>query len=108
LFGKTKPLNSWDYLYADLQESLQVWRSVQDGANRSGRILVTTATNARGLPHDYVYIVGMSEGIFPALRKEDHSILIASAKLCVNEATASFICPPKPNKVMMLVFSTNS
>jgi ATP-dependent helicase/DNAse subunit B len=71
LVWQDQPLNSWDYLYADLQESLQVWRSVQDGANRSGRILVTTATNARGLPHDYVYIVGMSEGIFPALRKED-------------------------------------
>lgn len=33
---------------------------------RSGKVLVTTVADARGLPHQHVFIPGLSEGIFPA------------------------------------------
>lgn len=39
--------------------------------NRSGRVLVTTASDARGLPHKHVFILGMAEGIFPKPIPED-------------------------------------
>lgn len=39
--------------------------------NRVGRILVTSAADARGLPHQHIFILGMSEGIFPAAAPED-------------------------------------
>lgn len=39
--------------------------------NRGGRVLVTTATDARGLPHKHVFILGLSEGIFPSRVPED-------------------------------------
>lgn len=39
--------------------------------NRAGQVLVTTAADARGLPHNHVFIVGLSEGIFPSPTPED-------------------------------------
>jgi len=45
--------------------------TVDSHPNRSGRVLVTTATDARGLPHKHVFIVGLSEGIFPQQIPED-------------------------------------
>jgi ATP-dependent helicase/DNAse subunit B len=44
---------------------------VNRGAGRSGRVLVTTVADARGLPHPHVFIPGLSEGIFPAQVTED-------------------------------------
>ncbi len=38
---------------------------------RDGRVLVTTASDARGLPHAHVYVLGMREGGFPAPLPED-------------------------------------
>jgi ATP-dependent helicase/DNAse subunit B len=38
---------------------------------RSGRVLVTSVTDARGLPHKHVFIPGLSEGVFPAPLDED-------------------------------------
>ena len=40
------------------------------GFNRAGRVLATDVFNARGLPHDHVFIVGLSEGVFPASAPE--------------------------------------
>ncbi len=45
--------------------------AMNQGAVRSGRVLVTTVTDARGLPHKHVFIPGLSEGIFPAQVAED-------------------------------------
>lgn len=45
--------------------------AMNQGAGRSGRALVTTVTDARGLPHKHVFIPGLSEGIFPAQVAED-------------------------------------
>lgn len=45
--------------------------AVDARAARDGRVLVTTAADARGLPHAHVYILGMTEGGFPAPPPED-------------------------------------
>lgn len=44
---------------------------IESHPNRAGRVLVTTVTNARGLPHRHVFILGLSEGLFPARIPED-------------------------------------
>lgn len=70
LWGRSDEV-AWANLRRDLQESVANYRPMTPSPARNGRVLVTTATNARGLPHDHVYILGLSEGIFPAPRKED-------------------------------------
>lgn len=35
-------------------------------SGRDGRVLVTTASEVRGLPHGHVVVVGLAEGLFPA------------------------------------------
>lgn len=45
--------------------------AVDARAARDGRVLVTTASDARGLPHAHVYILGLAEGGFPAPPPED-------------------------------------
>jgi ATP-dependent helicase/DNAse subunit B len=42
---------------------------------RDGRVLLTLASDARGLPHAHVYIVGLAEGVFPAPVSEDPLLL---------------------------------
>ncbi len=49
----------------------QVGRS----ASREGRVLVTSVTDARGLPQRHVFIPGLSEGIFPMPAPEDPLLL---------------------------------
>jgi RecB family exonuclease len=41
------------------------------GLSRLGRVLATDVLEARGLPHDHVFILGMSEGVFPQPEPED-------------------------------------
>ena len=41
------------------------------GLSRLGRVLATDALEARGLPHDYVFLLGLSEGEFPAQEPDD-------------------------------------
>lgn len=62
---------NWDIFWADLQLALESTVDTPANPSRSGRILVTTAADARGLPHDHVYILGMAEGVFPAEVAED-------------------------------------
>ncbi len=69
LDGRTRQI-TWDAFYADLQRTMSAL-SITPRPARFGRVLVTSATDARGLPHDYVFIVGLSEGIFPAPIKAD-------------------------------------
>jgi ATP-dependent helicase/nuclease subunit B len=60
----------WRTFLSDLQSSI-VGTVVQRAPNREGRVLVTTVTDARGLPHQHVFILGLSEGLFPARVAED-------------------------------------
>ena len=49
--------------------------TVGRGTARDGRVLVTTVTDARGLPQRHVFILGLSEGIFPQPTPEDPLLL---------------------------------
>lgn len=62
---------NWERFWADLRLALKNTVDVPGNPSRNGRILVTTATDARGLPHEHVYILGMAEGVFPAEVSED-------------------------------------
>jgi ATP-dependent helicase/nuclease subunit B len=64
------PIN-WKIFWSDLKLALQNTVDVPGNPSRTGRILVTTATDARGLPHQHVYVLGMAEGVFPAEVSED-------------------------------------
>lgn len=60
----------WSAFAADLTAAVGA-AAVAVRPNRAGRVLVTTATDARGLPHRHVFVLGLSEGIFPAQIGED-------------------------------------
>ncbi len=49
--------------------------TVEHGGGRDGRVLATTAANARSLPHDHVFIIGLAEGVFPAPVSPDPLLL---------------------------------
>lgn len=49
--------------------------SISRAPGRDGRVLVTSVSDARGLPHAHVFILGLSEGIFPAPVPEDPLLL---------------------------------
>jgi ATP-dependent helicase/nuclease subunit B len=70
--------------------------AVDARAARDGRVLVTTAADARGLPHAHVYILGMAEGGFPAPLPEDRlltererqALLAAGARIGLRSESA--------------------
>lgn len=62
---------AWQEFFADIQSGIKHAQPVQHNPIRTGRVLVTSATEARGLPQEHVFILGLSEGIFPAELPED-------------------------------------
>jgi ATP-dependent helicase/DNAse subunit B len=60
----------WDAFYADLTNAIK-GATVRRSSGRDGRVLVTTVTEARGLPHRHVIVPGLSEGIFPMRASEE-------------------------------------
>jgi len=62
------------------------------GTSRVGRVLVTDVLEARGLPHDHVYLLGLAEGVFPApqshaeLHHEGERIALAEAGVHLRSA----------------------
>jgi ATP-dependent helicase/nuclease subunit B len=62
---------AWEDLFSDIQAGVKNSIPQHRSPIRSGRVLVTTATEARGLPHEHLFILGLSEGIFPAELPED-------------------------------------
>lgn len=69
VFAAGAPL-AWDDFHAALLAAVGR-AAVNPRPDRSGRVLVTSAADARGLPHRHVFILGLSEGIFPARTPED-------------------------------------
>jgi len=61
----------WDHLFADVMQAVKSSDEPQRSPVRTGRVLVTTVTDARGLPHQHVLIPGLAEGVFPAPVPED-------------------------------------
>lgn len=68
------PRLTWEAFLSELRAAVGAV-SVQRSPNRDGQVLVTTVTDARGLPHRHVFLLGLSEGIFPAPAPEDYLYL---------------------------------
>ncbi|GAB4520440.1 MAG: hypothetical protein OHK0046_30710 [Anaerolineae bacterium] len=64
------PITDWATFSRDLTTAIEQ-AAIDPRPNRAGRVLVTTASDARGLPHPHVFILGLSEGLFPARTSED-------------------------------------
>ncbi len=69
-FGGAAHLD-WRRFWSDLKQALQSTTIEPGDRPRGGKILVTTAAEARGLPHGHVYILGLAESLFPANVPED-------------------------------------
>jgi len=69
-FQQHQPIE-WRRFRADLSHALQTHSHQRPGQSRQGQVLVTTASEARGLPHAHVFIPGLAEGVFPAEASED-------------------------------------
>lgn len=61
---------TWDEFLTLLRGAVQT-AAINRARNRLGHVLVTTASDARGLPHQHVFILGLAESIFPAPIPED-------------------------------------
>ncbi len=61
---------NWETFYSDLKAAVE-HASIDARPPRTGRVLVTTAADARGLAHRHVFVLGLSEGIFPAPTPQD-------------------------------------
>jgi ATP-dependent helicase/nuclease subunit B len=62
---------TWEAFLAELRLSIESASEGNRNPIRNGRVLATTALEARGLPHAHVFILGLSEGIFPKPISED-------------------------------------
>ncbi len=69
-----EPQLTWEAFLTELQAAVSAV-SVQRSPNRDGQVLVTTVADARGLPHRHVFLLGLSEGVFPAPAPEDYLYL---------------------------------
>ena len=78
---------SWRRFLGDLRTAV-AGASAQMSPSRSGRVLVTTATDARGLPHDYVFVLGLAEGVFPRRLPEDPLYLDSERRQMVADGVA--------------------
>lgn len=67
----TPPLLDWSRFRSDLAQALEAAAVDADLSARAGQILVTTAAEARGLPHSHVYILGLADSLFPAEISEE-------------------------------------
>lgn len=64
----------WAEFLAEVERAVQV-TAVDQAAKRAGKVLVTTVNNGRGLPHQHLFILGLSEGLFPSPATEDRLYL---------------------------------
>ncbi|MEM6283882.1 MAG: PD-(D/E)XK nuclease family protein [Chloroflexota bacterium] len=67
---QTRDEITWAEFLADLRSTVER-TTIENAPEREGRILITTVTDARGLPHKHVFVPGLSEGIFPLRQPED-------------------------------------
>jgi len=73
----------WDEFRNDLLTMINT-EAVDRQPYRDGLVLVTTATDARGLPHKHVFIPGLAEGVFPAQISEDPLYLDSERENLIN------------------------
>jgi ATP-dependent helicase/nuclease subunit B len=80
---QTAEVIHWADFWVDLLASLER-ASIDQQPERHGRVLITTAANARGLPHKHVFIMGLSEGMFPVKLTEDPLYLDSERRQMAN------------------------
>lgn len=72
LIGQDQALIVWEDFYKALQLTIQQHKAKPiSSAYRHHNVLVTTAFEGRGLHHHHVFLLGLSEGIFPSVKTED-------------------------------------
>ncbi|RMG76606.1 MAG: hypothetical protein D6711_03520 [Chloroflexi bacterium] len=69
-FGAEDKMITREQFIDDLLAAINV-TNIEAHPSHAGRVLVTTTANARGLPHKHIFILGLSEGLFPATTSED-------------------------------------
>lgn len=69
--GSAQTEQTWAAFFADVQLAVKNAVLERGSSSRNGRVLITSATDARGLPHKHVFILGMAEGVFPMPVHED-------------------------------------
>lgn len=63
---------TWESFLQELTELAKSQRINDTSTSfRHRRVLVTSTFDARGLPHQHVYVLGMAEGMLPAIQTED-------------------------------------
>ena len=71
----------WQRFASDLRFALETASDDGGSLGRQGKVLATTAVEARGLPHAHVYILGLAGGIFPAEARADPLYLDSERKV---------------------------
>ena len=64
-------MTSWSQFLAELKHALETTADSAINQPRGNQVLVTTAAEARGLPHEHVFVLGLAEGSFPAEPSQD-------------------------------------
>jgi len=64
------PLVTKDGFLNDLRAAMSMTQ-LREQPGRAGRVLLTSVTDARGLPHPHVVMTGLSEGLFPGKTSDD-------------------------------------
>ncbi|MBL8116138.1 MAG: PD-(D/E)XK nuclease family protein [Anaerolineae bacterium] len=82
VFEGQSNLTSWNIFFNNLKNMLAA-EIMERNTGRSGKVLVTTVTDARGLAHPHVFIPGLSEGIFPAPTGDD-PLYLDSERVALN------------------------
>ncbi len=63
---------TWESFWLDLRIAINnAAINPSHTAGQTGRVLLASIYEARGLPHDHVFLIGLSEGEFPARTAED-------------------------------------
>ena len=71
----------------------------QDSEDNGNRVTLMTVHSAKGLEYDYVYIVGMEEGLFPSSRS------VESVQELEEERRLMYVAITRAKKAAMLSFS---
>ncbi|MHB8749348.1 MAG: PD-(D/E)XK nuclease family protein [Aggregatilineales bacterium] len=88
LLDETEPI-PWAQFRLDLDSALaQAIVKPARGTGRSGRVLIGSIFDVRGLPHQYLYVLGLSEGQFPARDRED-ALYLDAERQALNKGLTS-------------------
>lgn len=83
------PVLSREGFLADLRAVMGA-AQLREQPGRAGRVLLTLVTDARGLPHPHVVMMGLSEGLFPGKTSDDPLYLDAERSALSARLRAEF------------------